>query len=153
MNLPSPLKKISPSKKPGGISWYFKRTWQKLTDNPPMPLAAYRFLGSYLNTCLYKARALSWCLFSFALSCGGVCKVWSHTFLRASREYASLAVEGCFKIHSKLLLAWAPFLFGQVKVADKGPCIWMVLFNGKQGKIKSQAFLGTECAVITYLRE
>ena len=26
--------------------------------------------------------------------------VWSHTFPRASREYASLAVEGCFKIRS-----------------------------------------------------
>lgn len=68
--------------------------------NSPIPFAAYRFLASFLKTCLYKARALSWCLFSFALSLVGVCSVWSHTFPRASKEYASLAVDGCFKIRS-----------------------------------------------------
>lgn len=31
----------------------------------PIPLAAQIFLSSFLNTCLYIARARSWCLFSW----------------------------------------------------------------------------------------
>ena len=65
---------------------FINKTKKLLLVHLPTPLAAQMLRVSLRRTCLYIARALSWCRFSRSLSLVGWCKVCSHIFPSAINE-------------------------------------------------------------------